>query len=336
MGRRAEPWFWDKKQSWWAWIDGKQKMLAKGLDGKDAAYEKFYKLMAGNEPQTNNMTVRELCDAFTVWSNQEHKPTTREWYQGHIKSLTTFMGKKKAESITESDVSKWLTSRPKLGQSSKRGAITSIKAIWNWGEKNKKIRQNSIKQLKRPVMKRRRPLSSEEISKIFAAVADLAFLDFLKALRLTGARPAEVASVTAAQVVGDTWVLEEHKTDGTGETRVIFLNAEMQEISARRCKIFPEGPIFRQHRSKRPWNRNAIRCRFRQLRKRLGLAAGAVCYGLRHAFCNDALERGVPIATLAQLMGHKDVKMIQNVYSHLHEKTQYLRDAVKQATEASK
>jgi site-specific recombinase XerD len=53
---------------------------------------------------------------------------------------------------------------------------------------------------------------------------------------------------------------------------------------------------------------------------------------LRHAFVTDALERGVPIATLAQIVGHRDTKMIAQVYSHLHEKKKHLREAVKKAT----
>jgi integrase len=106
----------------------------------------------------------------------------------------------------------------------------------------------------------------------------------------------------------------------------------MQAMTRRRAKLYPTGPLFRQHRSDRPWNSNAIRCRFRRLRAKLGLAAGAVCYGLRHAFCTDALERGVPVATVAQLMGHRDYKMVATVYAHLHDKQQHLRDAAEQAT----
>jgi integrase len=164
--------------------------------------------------------------------------------------------------------------------------------VWNWGLKNGHINKNMLKSMERPPMKRRRPLTKEEMEAIFADVPDRAFLDYLKAMRLTGVRPSEVAKVTAADVRGDSWVLDVNKEDETGEPRVIYLNEEMQEITRRRVALFPEGSIFRPHRGKRPWNRNAIRCRFRLLRAKLGLSAGAVCYGLRHVFVTDALERG--------------------------------------------
>lgn len=82
----------------------------------------------------------------------------------------------------------------------------------------------------------------------------------------------------------------------------------------------------------RPFSRNGIRCRFRRLRAKLPHLEGVVSYCYRHSFITDALANGVPAATVAELVGHKDLKMIQDHYSHLAEKTQLLRDAAERAT----
>jgi integrase len=339
--RTPEPWYRKFNDTWYVQIGKKQEPLAKGKANKAAAMEAYHRLMIGHKIEKPKTTSAALvCDLYLDWSKQEHKPSTQEWYRGHLQSFVDVCGRLVAAAVTPSDISTWLARRKKLakaarrdfGQSSRRGAITAIKAVWSWAEKNGHLDKNPLKHIERPVMKRRRPLTPEEMTAIFADVPDRAFQDFLKALRLTGARPAEVASVTAADVREDSWVLSEHKTDATGDPRTIYLNDEMKEITARRAALFPEGPIFRQHRGKRPWNRNAIRCRFRQLRKRLKLEPGVVAYGLRHAFVTDALERGVPVATVAQLVGHRDLKMIQAAYNHLYEKRQHLRDAARQAT----
>ena len=78
-----------------------------------------------------------------------------------------------------------------------------------------------------------------------------------------------------------------------------------------------------------PCHRNAVRCRFRRLRQKLGLDAGVVAYAFRHSWTTDALEKGVPIATVAELLGHSDTKMVSAHYSHLHEKREHLRTAAR-------
>ena len=339
--REPKPWYRKFNDTWYVQLGKKQEPLARGKANKSEALAAFHRLMAGQKAvKAKGMSAALLCDLYLDWSLAEHKPATHSWYKGNLQSFVDCHGRLPAPAVTPADISKWLERRRKLaasagrnfGVSSRRGAITAIKSVWSWAEKNGHLEKNPLKNVERPAQRRRRPLTPEEISAIFSATKDRAFLDLLKALRLTGARPAEVCAVTAAQVREDSWVLAEHKTDGTGEARTIYLNEEMKEITLRRARLFPDGPIFRTTRGGRPWNRNAIRCRFRSLRKRLNLEAGVVAYGLRHAFCTDALERGVPVATVAQLMGHRDLKMVQQVYSHLHEKTQHLRDAARQAT----
>jgi integrase len=59
---------------------------------------------------------------------------------------------------------------------------------------------------------------------------------------------------------------------------------------------------------------------------------GVISYTLRHTWITDALEREVPVATVAELAGHKDLKMIQQHYGHLSEKRKHLQAAARQAT----
>lgn len=70
-----------------------------------------------------------------------------------------------------------------------------------------------------------------------------------------------------------------------------------------------------------PWTVNAVRCQFRRLRVRAGLLAdlrgeNVVAYSLRHTSATDAVGAGVKDFTLAELMGHSDIRMTQR-YVHL-------------------
>ena len=94
------------------------------------------------------------------------------------------------------------------------------------------------------------------------------------------------------------------------------------------------GPLFRNSRGK-PWTRNAIRCRFRNLRAKLPHLKGVVSYTYRHSFVTDALENGVGVAQVAELLGHTSTEMVMQHYQHLREKRDHLKQAAIQATQGN-
>ena len=58
----------------------------------------------------------------------------------------------------------------------------------------------------------------------------------------------------------------------------------------------------------------------------------AVPYTRRHSFVSDALENGVGIAQVAELLGHTDTRMVSRHYGHLNQKVAHMKDAAKKAT----
>jgi site-specific recombinase XerD len=93
----------------------------------------------------------------------------------------------------------------------------------------------------------------------------------------------------------------------------------------------PEGPLF-TNEDGRPWNRNAIRCRFRRVRKKLPLGGDLVAYLYRHAVTTDLLESGTGLAQAAELLGHKGAERIMRHYSKQRKRGQHLRDHITRAT----
>lgn len=82
-----------------------------------------------------------------------------------------------------------------------------------------------------------------------------------------------------------------------------------------------------------PWSSNVIRIRFRTLRKRFPELAGIVAYCYRHAFTTDGMVRGIPIATMAELLGHSSTAMIENHYGYLAKEQSYLHQAAFSVTQ---
>jgi integrase len=74
-------------------------------------------------------------------------------------------------------------------------------------------------------------------------------------------------------------------------------------------------------------NPQAIRCRFRRIRKKLKLGGNLVAYLYRHTFTTDALENGAGIADVAELLGHTGTEMVMRHYQHLQERREHLRQA---------
>jgi integrase len=96
----------------------------------------------------------------------------------------------------------------------------------------------------------------------------------------------------------------------------------------------PDGPIFRNHLGK-SWTRNALRCRFRRLRKEHPELSGITSYCYRHTFCTDALANGVEVAHVAELLGHTSTDMVMRHYQHLSQRVEHMRNKALQATGAN-
>jgi integrase len=289
--------------------------------------------------------VAAILDLFLDHSERTNSQRTYEWYRDFLDDLNKFqldggrtVGELRLSELKTFHVTKWLDSHSGWN-TARRGAIVAVKRAFNWavGEELLAENQNPVKKIRKPRMPRReRFLTADEHAAIFGTARDESFRYLVTALRESGARPGEVSHVTAEMVdlKAGTWTFSDHKTKSkTGRPRVVFLTPRLVEISRELMARHPRGPLFR-NRQGEPWNRNSIRCRFRRLRKKLKLGNDVVCYSYRHGFATEALVCGVPIATVAELLGHADSRMISSHYSHLAEKRDYLRQAVVKANEA--
>src|SRR5262249_22175489 len=98
----------------------------------------------------------------------------------------------------------------------------------------------------------------------------------------------------------------------------------------------PRGPLFR-NADGNPWTRHAVASRLRRKkrRKRDPIGADIVAYTYRATWATEALTNEVPVATVAQLMGHADTTMASRHYAKLAEKKDYLRQAAVRAVTGS-
>lgn len=231
-------------------------------------------------------------------------------------------------------VTRWIDGRKKW-KGAKRHAMICVKRAFSYAEQQGLIAANPIRSVKAPRVKRReRVLSADERKLILDSTRDQAFRNFLTAMLETGCRPSEVAAVTAADVNLElgVWILKQHKTvKKTGKPRVIYLSPAMLELSRKQIEKHPEGPLFPNMRGK-PFSRNAWRCRFKRLRERFPSLVGVVCYTCRSTFATTALEKGVGVAHVAELLGHTGTDMVMRHYALLAANVAHMREAAAKAT----
>jgi integrase len=348
-------WWRASKQAYYLQIDRKtQKRLGKTKAEAEAAYRQW--LIDHGEPlpvpERKKLTVAEVAQEFLHYSKAHTKPRSYEFYCYFVVPFVERFGSAPAATFPPLSFTKWLDEHPGW-QGARRSAIIAIKRMFNFAVEQKLLAENPLKSLKKPPKKRRnRVMSPEERRFVCSAIRDEQFREFVFAMLETGCRPGEVMTVTAADVARDcsVWVLDEHKTDRTGEARVVYLTPTMQELTRKLVNQYPEGPLFRSTRRfngvRRPWSRNGIRCRFKRLREKfLAMRAelpperrheipdltGLTAYVLRHTFATQALLNGVPGPIVSSLLGHKSLKML-DTYSHVGQAADELREAAKKAT----
>ena len=334
------PWFRKFNSTWYVQIGNKQIPLAKGKSSKDEAFECFYQLMAQqdlNSPEIDQekINLASLCDVFLDWSKKHQAKSNYEGYRHYLQSCCDQCGTITIVKLKPFHITRWLDSK-EWSQSTVRTAITAVKRVLNWAIDEGYIDKSPLNRLKRPPCEHRQRLVTDEEHRLLLNQADKVYQAVLTALKETGARPGEIAQVIAADVSIEKgiWILKKHKTmDKTGKPRIIFLNKTMREVTERLIKENPTGAIFRNGNGT-TWTTNSIRLRFNRLKKKLNLSNDLVPYSYRHTFITQGMVNGLTDATMAELVGHSDTKMINQHYGHLNQHLDYLQNAVERATQS--
>lgn len=194
----------------------------------------------------------------------------------------------------------------------------------------------------------RRPMTDEEFDTLLKAALGRKtkkypspgerFIELLRFLRLTGARPGEASQLRWENVDCEAGVItiHKHKTSRVQripKPRVVVLTPEVAKFLLEiRKRNEPGEFVFQTHRLT-PWNRSNLSLRIQRTRKKAGLPDDLKLYGTRHAFGTRAIVNGVDIKTLAELMGHSTTRMTEH-YLHLSGQRSHLQAAMQKVNSA--
>jgi len=346
---KSHPWFRTALNCWYVQHNSKQVRLGEhpegaappkktksGWNAPQPIMDAFYRLMAtdpANIPKADTLTVAVLCDLFLDHSQRHNSPETYASYKHFLQSFCNTHGRSLAAAIKPLHVNRWLDAHP-TWKAGRRHAVISVKRLYSWADQQGVLSPSPVRTMKPDgINTRTRVLTEGEQKEILAAILDESFRKFVWVMLDTGCRPSEVARVTAADVNLDLgiWVFQQHKTvKKTKKPRVIYLTEPTLELTRSLMAKYPDGPLFRGMRGK-AFSKNAIRIRFRRLRKKLPHLEHFSAYAARHTFATDALVNNVGLAQVAELLGHTSTVMVSKTYAHLSGKVAHMRAAAAKA-----
>ena len=85
-------------------------------------------------------------------------------------------------------------------------------------------------------------------------------------------------------------------------------------IFLKHCQKY-SGTIYLFSQNDRPLEPRTLRFRFSKLMKKISRQSYKF-HSLRHTFATRALELGIDVATISQLLGHASVKLTLDTYAH--------------------
>ena len=264
------------------------------------------------------------------------------------------IGNLRLDEVTDVHLQRMINDRAGNSYSDVRHLRITIKAIFKKARQSRLIQYDPAEALIMPKCAKgiRRSITAYE-REHFLKAAEMHHAGLMfKTMLYCGLRPGELAALSwedidfnnhminvTTAVESGTGNIKAPKT-AAGIRRVPIPDAVYNDLTA--CRGDPFDPVFTQVTTGRrhtessrkkawesilklmddsmgaKWEKTKARDGKMRLKKILSVVApDLVPYCLRHTYCTDLQIKGVPLKTASYLMGHSDIKVTANIYTHI-------------------
>jgi len=148
-------------------------------------------------------------------------------------------------------------------------------------------------------------LSTDEVSRFFAAISNLKHRAILMTAYAAGLRVSEVTHLRVEDIDSQRMVIRVDQGKGR-EDRYVMLSARLLEILRTYWKTFhPRGYLFPGATPDRPIANDSVRQACSRAVQHAKLGKHATVHTLRHSFATHLLEAGTDLRTIQVLLGHR-------------------------------
>lgn len=299
--------------------------------------EKYKEQLEANDlVKTTNRTVRSWALECVETYKVQQSEITREKY---LEKLELYILKDIGE-MRLVDITPIMCQQLVNRQSDKSQAIINtvcqqLQFIFKMARINKMIPYDPAEHLTKPkgYYHPRRALTTREET-VFLKVLPLHHCPLFYALMYyAGCRPSEAASVEGRDITkrDGRWYLHIRGTKTKAADRYVPIVPELMSFIPKKRAPFDvlcksqAGTKLNKESMRRGWAylqrlmniEMGARLYRNQLIPPLPLATDLSAYCLRHTFCTNLQKKGVDIRTAQYLMGHSDIKMTANIYTHV-------------------
>lgn len=238
-------------------------------------------------------------------------PATLYSYRTNLYQFQSFVNKPTAR-VSTGDVREFLSSNPSLMSSTVGNKLSSIKNFYSWLVAEEVVLKNPAAKIRSPKSPQRLPkaLDLTELERLRAACIDTRDRALLECLYSTACRASEITSIKVADI---DWYANSAKVVGKGnKQRVVFFNARAMYY----LNLYIDYRNYEENESEflftslnRPYTKltNAgLQLIIKNLWKRSGVTKVVTPHVIRHTTATIAIENGIELGDLQQLLGHSD------------------------------
>lgn len=259
---------------------------------------------------TDNLKLKALQMFFVSKKVEGCTDNTLKYYSTILKGFFNII-EVQLDEITANDIRFYLAKRStdsKISKASQDNELRVLKSFFKFCVSEDYIIKNPTSSIK-PVKKEKRvkkAFSEIEIEKIRESCDNLRDKAIVEVLYSTGVRVSELSQMDKNDLKGDEIVVF-----GKGEKeRIVFLNAKSQLFLNQYLKSRTDNNFAMFVSLKKPFKRmskGAIEVRIRKIGEK---AQVAKCYPhrFRRTTATYALNRGMPIEQVSQMLGHEDIE----------------------------
>ena len=258
------------------------------------------------------------------------------------------IGAKKLKDIRDIELQKIINSRIGYSKSNLNKLRHALGAIFKQAHISRLISHNPAEYLTIPKAedKSRRAITPDERKQILGLAKTHYAGLWIKTLLFTGMRPNETRALDWKHINFDKRIIrvEQAMKAGTKEIGPPKSSSGVRDIPISNAiyddllsaKGQPFEPVFTQPTTGKRHTKNSMDCLWRNFKRELDISIGAVVYRnqivesklapdiatycLRHSFCTDLQDAGVPINMARYLMGHSDISITAKIYTHTTDK----------------
>jgi integrase len=327
-------------------FDGKRYAQATGLAAnersrKAAEQQEFnYRqaLIEGRNP-TLKLIVREFSDAaatFLGWAEHQYReyPSSCRRIKTSLSSATVFFGKMPVSMIDEAQIESYKLHRiavHKVRDVTVRHDLYALSTFFKYAIRQRWTRENPVRNVAKPSdanAVRIHVVTEQEAREYFnlAAKMNPDVHDVGRIMLNQGMRPEEVTGLAKTAVDLERGTLRIVKGKTPASRRLLDLTSETKSILARRTAgsspwFFPSKRSKGKHVLALDHGHNAILAKAEEE----GVSLNFVMYDFRHTFATKMAQAGVDLATLAAILGHSNLRVVQK---YVHPTAEHKKNAM--------